>query len=372
MGQSTPLQCNDTLWNELYSPHVKTEAGLKALVERNIALAESCQNLSGGIMYHMDTASVARDFEAVRQAVGDNKLNFFGMSYGTQIGIQYAELFPDKVGRFVLDGVVDHSGSREHGVSVPMEAMEKAFARFVEWCEGDPKCRFGGDGVFDKYGFDVATRYETLVEDADKDPLPAFGCDGIECSNTVTGEDIRAFAVGKLMWKEEWEELDYALYRAVNGEAFYLSPHASHVGNMDFVDRAVICLDWEHTPSNLSDVMKMEHLVASKGPHVQFRHSGVQYNQQFGCIGWPAATKNPPHRPKMDGVPPILLVNSLYDPATGYAWAASVHDQIPGSVLVTRDGDSHLSYRLRSEAAKIVDKFLLEGVLPQEDVTVGS
>lgn len=81
IGLSTPLKCDIDLWNERVSRFPTTEAQFNKLVEHNKAVGESCLKLSGNLLKHVDTASVARDHEAVRQALGDDKLNLAGFSY---------------------------------------------------------------------------------------------------------------------------------------------------------------------------------------------------------------------------------------------------------------------------------------------------
>ena len=90
--------------------------------------------MSGDIVKYVDTTSVARDFDAVRQALGDDKLNFLAFSYGTQIAAQYAELFSQSVGRFVLDGILDHSGSEMYTLVTQVTTHENVFDRFAQWC----------------------------------------------------------------------------------------------------------------------------------------------------------------------------------------------------------------------------------------------
>lgn len=89
------------------------------------------------------------------------------------------------------------------------------------------------------------------------------------------------------------------------------------------------------------------------------------------CIGSPQRLSNPPHvlSQNVAKAPPILLVNSLWDPSTSIVWANGVRDQLPGSVLVTRRGVGHTSYQLFGESSGVIDQFLVDGTLPV-DATV--
>lgn len=98
IGTSNPISCDSDLWNQWPSLFPKDEASFTKLIEHNKAFGQSCIDKSGDIVKFVDTTSVARDIEAIRIALGDDKLNWIGISYGTQIGAQYAELYPENIG----------------------------------------------------------------------------------------------------------------------------------------------------------------------------------------------------------------------------------------------------------------------------------
>ena len=82
---------------------------------------------------------------------------------------------------------------------------------------------------------------------------------------------------------------------------------------------------------------------------------------------------NPPHvldKVRLSEAPGMLIVNSLHDPFTGMPWAVRLHEQIPGSVLLTRKGSGHTSYFLHGEAAQAMDGFLITGTMPEDGTVV--
>jgi pimeloyl-ACP methyl ester carboxylesterase len=111
VGLSTPVRCNPDLWNKRISMFPSDEQRFAELVATTKAIGASCANLTGMLFNHLDTTSVVKDIELVRLALNEGKLNYFGQSYGSQIGEQYAELFPENINRMAIDGIVDHSQS---------------------------------------------------------------------------------------------------------------------------------------------------------------------------------------------------------------------------------------------------------------------
>ncbi len=110
--RSDPATCFATAQQEASSPLLRLAYPLtrpqgRTFVREAVAFARQCTSTSPDRFRHASTANVARDLELLRRAVGDEKLTYAGYSYGTYLGATYARLFPDRVGRFVLDGTVD-------------------------------------------------------------------------------------------------------------------------------------------------------------------------------------------------------------------------------------------------------------------------
>lgn len=252
-------------------------------------------------------------------------------------------------------------------MTTEVATYEHELERFATWCSSSDLCALKSE--------DVLAVYDALVKNATAKPISAPGCDGVLCREDVNGEELRTNTQGLLILKPTtWEVLGLALAQAAKGNATLLSTTLAVKGETEantalFGYKAVGCLDW-FPASSLSSLEYQQQLTKSIAPHTGGASQG--YGYQAGCIGWPAPVVNPPHKVKVDGAPPILLVNSLYDPETSYTWAVGLQQQIPGSVLLTRDGDGHTSYVLGGEASKVVDSFLVDGVLPKKDMVVDS
>ena len=134
VGYSTPVACMgpkelDRFYALDASPDDPAEE--RAWLDAVQGFGRSCLERSGGLLEHVSTVETVKDLELLRGLVGDDKINYFGSSYGTRIGAFYAELYPQRVGRMVLDGSVNISGSDTISQT---EGFERALNNFARWC----------------------------------------------------------------------------------------------------------------------------------------------------------------------------------------------------------------------------------------------
>jgi pimeloyl-ACP methyl ester carboxylesterase len=200
VGRSSPVSCGEGTDRMLAA----TEDGAvdrdpRAALETLRAAAAQCVAHSGPVLPHIGTVNAARDLDVMRQALGDDRLNYLGFSYGTRLGAVYAAQFPKKVGRMVFDGVDTLTESlAEQGVA-SAAGQQRALEDFLAWCAEDIACPFGQDAR--------AAREQVvrLVRSLDEEPLPSdFG-------GRFTGQDLVA-AVGQGLYsKQYWPALEQAL-----------------------------------------------------------------------------------------------------------------------------------------------------------------
>src|SRR5699024_3518300 len=107
-------------------------------------IAEACQEHSGDVLPYLDTYSAARDMDVLRAALDSDQLDYLGYSYGTYLGASYAELYPEKVGRFVLDGAMDPSLTMNQISAGQAEGFERAVEAFLADCLEKEDCPFEG------------------------------------------------------------------------------------------------------------------------------------------------------------------------------------------------------------------------------------
>jgi pimeloyl-ACP methyl ester carboxylesterase len=265
----------------------KTEQQFNQLRKHNRAVGLDCLDKAGELVRHMDTVSVARDHEALRLALGENKINWLGVSYGTQLAANYAQLYPTGTRAMVLDAALEHSLSEVHQVAGEIMVAEDSFNRFADWCPTAETCALRGQ--------DVRAVFDRLVAQADQNPIPAEGA-----LRAVTGEDIRMGTKGLLRFKEpsifgpdlSWAGLSRALQKAIDGDgsAFAVAPTGvPQYGWQSLL--AVACLDYAPQVHTYQEMQQRLELGRQLAPHLQGASETWQVNF---CIDWPVKPVNPP------------------------------------------------------------------------------
>lgn len=359
VGRSTPVRCDPAVYNRPVPLFPRTAAQFWRLASYARALGRSCRKRTGPLLGHVDTLSVARDMEALRRALADGKLNFLGLSYGAEIGTLYAERYPGRIRAMALDGILDHSIATEALFADDTVAYENTFNRFAAWCAQTTDCAL--------HGRDVAGLFDRLVQRADQQPIPVPECATAPCRTPVTGDDIRLSAYNLLLFKSPipalghpgWNGFAQALAALEAGDAgaFARSLVASPRDGT-FAGLAVNCVDYPPLIGGFHDLVSATLLARALAPHT--RGAGEAWTGLIGCIRWPVPLANPPHRARIRGAPPILLANSTHDPSTPYRWAHDLLQQIPGAVLLTRDGDGHTSSWLHpSRTSAAIARYLI-------------
>ncbi len=150
-------------------------------VARARRLVAACVRESGRLLPYIGSGYVARDMDLLRAAVGDEKLSFIGLSYGTFLGTVYADLFPHRVRALVLDGVLDagtHALNPYEEDRRQSAALDGALTRFLAWCSANPAaCGFGGG--------DAEGALDRLVTELDEHPRTVETPEGVGTTNAA-------------------------------------------------------------------------------------------------------------------------------------------------------------------------------------------
>lgn len=363
VGGSAPVQClsDDDLDRYLAldtSPDTDEERA--ALVRRSRSFAEGCADQSRRLLPHVDTVSAARDMDVLRAALGDDGLSYLGLSYGTELGATYAELFPERVRALVLDGAIDPSlTSREMGLG-QAEGFETALRAFVADCVDQTACPLGSAGVDAAYD-----RLDELMARLDQDPVPVSGQDGRELT-----QGLATFGIAAGLYDQRyWPYLRRGLRQAMDGDGSGLvqladslagrKPDGSYT-NMIEANTAISCVD-ESLPEDVSAYARFAGRAERKSPHF----GGYIAWSALPCAFWPAPTADDV---TIDGAgaPPILVIGTTRDPATPYAWAEGLAGQLESGRLLTREGDGHTAYRQGSACIdRAVHRYLIEREAPE-------
>ncbi|MFJ2257301.1 alpha/beta hydrolase [Streptomyces sp. NPDC087844] len=365
VGESAGVECLDTKAMDAWLAADATPddtAEEKDAVRGVRAFAKSCENSSGAVLDHVGTQEAARDLDLMRHVLGEKKLNYFGISYGTQLGGVYAHLFPENVGRTVLDAVVDPTQNVLANALGQAEGFQGALRSFTEDCVKQKVCSFKGESP-------AAGEKEitALIESLDSKPLPTDF--GRPLTQSLALNGIAAALYDREMG---WMVLRDALIMAAKGDGsvlLYLSEGLNGrsddgYSNLNPAFTAVSCAD--HTDRFTTDDVR-QHLPA-------FRKASAVFGdwmawQLLQCTDWPVAGHAPTVDVTADGADPVLVIGNTGDPATPYEGAKKMADELGKGVGVhlTVDDEGHGTYGVNDCLTGIVDKYLLDGTVPKND-----
>ena len=364
VNSSTAIRCIDNLdGHDALDPSPDDAAELDALVESAEVYAEACASRNDTTLPFLSTDAVARDLDLIRLAVGDEKLTYFGFSYGTLIGSLYAERFPGHIRAMVLDGAVDPSLDLEAFRAGQAKAFEGALTRFLEDCAKRKSCAFHENG-------NSVRAFDALMASIDRKPIPALRLR----DPRPVGSGLAWYAVlGALYSKSYWPILATALSQAEGGDGsvmlaisdpFRGRKQNGSYSNMQDAYVANTCLDYP-APTDVATYTGWARTLAKPAPHFA---QMVAYNDLI-CAFWSVPAQGRPHAVSAPGAPPIVIVGTTGDPATPYAWSQALAEQLQSSVLITREGEGHTGYADSECVEDAVEAYLLELTVPKAGLT---
>lgn len=339
-----------------FSPDDARELG--DLQAANRAFAAACRaNTDPTLLAHVSTRESARDLDVLRAAVGDDRLAFYGASYGTLIGAFYAELFPGRVGRIVLDSPMDVTGVEAVSQA---DGFDAAFRAFAAWCGGRPDCALGGSTDA------VAAAVLEWLSALDAAPLPVDG-------RRLT-QSLAALGIARYLYSGEqgWPPLLAAVTAARAGDGGRLLAAADAMngrngdGSRDALQAsgaAIRCAD--RPPTDAGEALARWELERAASPF------GALLGPDLGCGDWPAPAPAW-QTPQGVGAPPILVVAATGDPATPYAWAEATAGALASAVLLRVESGAHASYGGDACVGEAARAYLLAGRLPAAGASCGS
>ncbi|MFD5424512.1 alpha/beta hydrolase [Streptomyces sp. NPDC127084] len=359
VARSSPVECLDDKQMDVYTqtdqtPDDQTEiATLRTQYER---FAAGCQKRSAAVLPHVSTVEAARDMDILRAVLGDEKLSYVGASYGTFLGATYAELFPKRVGRLVLDGAMDPSLSARELNRDQTAGFETAFQSFAADCVKHSDCPLGTASAKDAAG-----NLKGFFTKVDTEPLPTGDSRKLTESLATTG------VIAAMYDEAAWPQLRAALRQAVNGDgagllaladSYYERDLDGSYANLMYANAAVNCLDSPPAFASPSDVTAAVADFETASPVFGRGFAWASLN----CAYWPTQATGTPHRIDAKGAAPILVVGTTRDPATPYKWAKALASQLSSGRLLTYDGDGHTAYGRGSDCVDTaVNTYLLEG-----------
>lgn len=367
VDRSAPISCYSNTQMDAYlagDPTPDTPAEQNTFMADAKKFGQACLAKAGNLLSHVSTVEAAKDMDVLRAALGEGKLDYLGKSYGTFLGSTYADLFPKRVGRFVLDGVVPPDLSGAEVNKGQAEGFERATRAYVADCIKQGDCPLG-----DNEDAGMA-KIRSFLKDLDAKPIKVTN----DARVTQLTEGWASTGIAQAMYAPDlWPTLTDALRSAFNGDGNGLMELANqyasrdkqgqYTGNILQVISAVNCLD----RSASSDV------ATYRKDATDFTKVAPTWGTMLawgaaGCGSWPVKATGKEKKITAAGADPILVVGTTRDPATPYEWSVRLNNELADSRLISYDGDGHTAYYTGPNSTcvdDLVDAYLLRGEVPE-------
>jgi len=376
VGSSTAVDCfatrqEATAWTASKPAGVPVGAKQRAdTIAAYRDLARRCAQRDPELLRHVSTTDSARDLDLLRQAVGEPRLTYLGISYGTFLGATYANLFPGKVRAMTLDSNVDARAYADGALGdAPLttflrlgsdRSAAEVLERFLTLCGSTTtaRCAFSAGGA-------QATRakFDELMRRLRTHPL----------GDWTYGRTAAAVVTGLYVVDPGWTDVARALQRLWQGRvpepaqrpAAQPVPHPDpYLG--DEQAAAVLCGE-SPNPRSPGAYHTLEEQAAARAGDA----GRVWAWAAAACVSWPAVAADrysgPWNRPTAQ---PLLLVGTRYDPATPYAGARALAGELADARLLTLDGYGHTALINPSACvARYESRYLIDGTLPPAGTT---
>jgi pimeloyl-ACP methyl ester carboxylesterase len=363
IGQSDPVSCLPDSQLDAYLAADTTpddQSELDASVADLQRFAAACEQNSGPLLDEVDTLSTVKDLDVLRAVLGDDTLSYHGASYGTYIGAWYAQTFPWRVGRMVLDGAVDPSLTAKQYVAGQAEGFSRAMRAYVEDCQSESDCPLRGSTE------DGLAQIGTLVERSDASPLRT------DNAKRPLTQSLMITGIAQALYASQlWPQLSRGLSGAAIGDGTellrladtYLERDAKgHYGQTISANPAIFCLDVPEprSPAEIgADAAELQKQFPPLGGAIGWG--------ALSCSQWPLKAVMPRKKLSAEGAAPILVLGTVDDPATPYEWAQGLASQLSSGRLLTWEGTVHTAYNQGNDCIDDkVEAYLLTGALPAE------
>ncbi|MFD9910640.1 alpha/beta hydrolase [Streptomyces sp. NPDC059063] len=355
VGRSTPVGCG-LRGNDLTYPRPNRSATeFASNVKWAKRFAAKCQDKAGDLLPYITTRNTARDMDVLRAVLGEKKLSYFGVSYGTALGAVYTQLFPRRVDRFILDSAVDPGLMWRGMYRVWASEAGPAFKRWAKWTgERDAKYHLGNSEA------KVTRTFWNLVKRADREPI-VFG------RQKLDGALVRDAMRENFFTVRGGAELMVELKKAADaGRGASAAPRAQTPGDNEMASHfSVVCGDSDDWPRDPETYRR--DLAADKARYPLYGDFTAGISP---CAYWP---KGAEPVTRVDNDVPLLLLQNEWDPQTPLVTGQAMHRALKGSRMVTVDeGEGHgvlFAENTTACAKNISMAYLATGELPARDVT---
>ena len=360
-GESTPaVNCVDTFdeYFGLDSPP-ETPEEKQALIDASQAFNDKCAENSGTILPYISTMASAQDINSLRLALGEEKVSYFGFSYGSELGTTWATMFPETVRAIVVDGAVDPNASSVQEGMNQAKGFEGQLATFLKQCSEKTTCAFHNGGK-------AEAAFDQLVLDIDTKPLE------VSKDRTLVTQGVLFTAVAQAMYSDYyWPQLSEALSAAQGGDGqgilqlyddYYQRKDDGTYGNELEAFLAISCLDDPGATSTEEVDSHIEDFIAA-APRL-----GGNFAYGYSCALWPvkqAAKVTITGK----GAGPIVVVGTTGDAATPLSSTRKMAQGLEQGILIVVDANQHTGYGANSCVVKAVDEYLIKLTVPANETT---
>jgi len=355
-GKSTPaINCIDQ-YDEYFgidsTPETPDEK--QAIIDASQKLNDECVKRSGEILPYISTQATARDMDSIRRALGEEKITYFGFSYGSELGATWATMFPKTVRAAVLDGASDpNATSLDQGLA-QAKGFEKQLDAFLSSCSKRVSCAFHSNG-------DAAAALDELIIEIDKAPIV------VEASRTPITQGVMYTALAQAMYSDAlWPQLERALADAIDGDGagllglydeYYQRNPGGTYGNELEAFLAISCLD-DPGPTSVAAVDEQIPVFTKAA-----KRFGASFAYGYSCALWPV-----PQVKRLEitgkGAGPIIVIGTTGDPATPIESSRKAAKALEGGVFLTVTADQHTGYGLNPCVVSTVDRYLIDLTVP--------
>jgi hypothetical protein len=287
--------------------------------------------------------------DRIRAALGEEKISYFGFSYGSELGATWATMFPSTVRAAVLDGATDPTSNYMQGGLDQAKGFETEFTKFLAQCSANKKCPFYNNG-------NAEGAFDTLINELDERPLL------VSKNRALVNQAVAYIAVSQAMYSSTmWSELEVALKIAQDGDgagllslfdSYYQRSPDGKYGNELEAFNAIICLD-DPGPKTVEEIDSYIPKFLEVAPRL-----GASFTGSYTCAFWPA---KPDLRIKItgNGAGPIMVVGTTGDAATPLASSRKMASALEDGRLIVVSEDRHTGYGANECVVTAVDKYLI-------------
>jgi pimeloyl-ACP methyl ester carboxylesterase len=289
-----------------------------------------------------------------RASAARHPTSHVGYSYGSLMGQQYAELFPDRIRAMVNDGNMDHSlNTAWEFMRTETEPVEKNFLEFADWCDTTATCALNG--------LDTKAVYGELREKAEAGEL-----------TDPNGQPMDFYDLSRMAFTvnrpAQWGQLATDLKTLKDGTGAVSTTAGAAAAAVNNPYPPIWCSDWRYPVADFAEYDELRTGLAKKFPNIQW---SPYVDHALTCAGDPLANTNPQRPLEIEGAPPLVMIGNIHDPATVYEWNRTAAKQ-SGSRLITYEGWGHTAYHGDGPSPCVndaVDAYLIDLTVPDKGLS---